>query len=629
MIVKRKRLPRGVKPTVRQVFGSAADDEGVLATTRDLRDSEVGVENLQTGLGTFTVHFSWPLIDSDICNYQNTQLGGVPGVCVPFLLPPLQEFWRSATQSEPSVRLEEILYSFDQRSEPVVTASPYQGVDLVGPPVVLQDARSGRMHFDEGQRLEASIVIWEKIPVKTAPPRTDLYARYALMQHENYQPLWVPDAVLHQVDLPFTLFLGQGRVNPFVQTGIGKQIDPYKTYMVGLMLPALAITGGFPRDDFALVNVHLALKFTHPLVRTPWRDSGDILEWVQNRPKEQKEGVVIVDSVPAAGAVITADGTTGISTALSTLDREVRRKLKGGLSRRSLPPGVEALREDSTYDVVCVPLYANPHNGMIKNAVSVSPPAGAAGNFSGSPVLLPNYVDDMTKVESRRIFPLPFPMEIHHAFAMVNWQKTAEASDDAQEGVSHDIGIGMSCGAVADHAADQQIGRLQFVQKWGAVGGNAVSRYLIDRWTYPWNRSAVSPSARFDGSLAVFERNVSWEIYQIPLVFAGAGPFGNGYDLQGNPVFAGQGQGTAAGTFSATRTGIAPSVGGGAEVTPACRGGEQWIDVRWQMNADDPYNQGAPSPGWTNLTAGQTLVGYGGFFVILLGRKWLTSGKVV
>jgi len=217
-------------------------------------------------------------------------------------------------------------------------------------------------------------------------------------------------------------------------------------------------------------------------------------------------------------------------------------------------------------------------------------------------------------------------MEVHHVFACVNWQKAAAVSADASPGISHDVGIGMACGANADLAAYQQVARLQFVQKWGDVGANVLSPYLIDRWAYPWNRSLVSPDSPFDGG-SYGEPNVAWEVYQVPLVYP-AGVTGQGFDTQGHPVFVGPGGGIAAnslltGPSGRPRTAIG-SAPAGASTNSRCLGAEQWLEVRWQMNADDPYAQGAT--GWTNLTANQTIVGYGGFYVMICGRRFLTDG---
>src|SRR3990167_4744784 len=278
-------------------------------------------------------------------------------------------------------------------------------------------------------------------------------------------------------------------------------------------------------------------------------------------------------------------------------------------------------------DVIVTPLYGLPFNGFTQNTTPSRGIIGAsAGFFHGSPATLPYYTNNTAAVHSRRLIALPYPMEIHHVFACLNWQKSDPLPTDADPGITHQIGVGIGTGIYGDHQAYDQVARLEFVQKWADVGANPLSPYLIDRWTYPWCRNLVLPDVGFDGG-PVINVNVSWEIYQVPLVWD-AGNEGAGYQTQGHPFFAGQGGGGTMNNFTWPSEGfprqvVATGIPGATQV-PNCRGAEQWLEVRWRMIADDAFGAGG-RPGWTLLTAGAGIGGGMGVKGIIVGGKGLTG----
>jgi len=630
--VTRTKMARGTKLHREHVYGQAAAPRtGLLGIEADLEDGKVNADNLATPTAPFTAHFTWPYIDSEIANYHDgvyTLSESPGGVCVPLMLPPLQEHFDA--EDPPAVVLDEIVYSFDQRREGAVLAGKWQDVGAGG---VDADERSGHMHFDSLSRYDVEIVIWEKTPLIDIPPKTTLYARYPGMQHENYHPHWFPERAVFRMEIDGTTFgVGDGRRNPFTRDGIGLRLNPKKSYMTALLYPNLGSDTPAigPRDDYAVVNVQLALKMRTEVQSTGWRRRVPTNP-VQNQPRINEAATGEIDlniAQPAAGTPIDADSADGINTAMTALDRKLREKLKGGLSRRCMPPGREALEVDSCYSLITIPLWQNPHNGIVKAATpSVGVQGGNPGRIFGAPRTLPLGNTDTDPAMSRRIVPLPFPIEIHHAFACVNWQKSVMTSQDAQPGLSHDIGLIMGSGMVGDHLSHDQLGRLQFVQKWGDLPGNPVSQSLIDRWTYPFHAAPKLTGVPFNGGIV--DENVSWEIYQIPLVYP-AGDTGEGWgEDSGKPIFCGSGMGAAAGKLNWPIEGQSRSnLGTGfpaAGAFPTCAGGEQWLEVRWRIVADDPYAQGAA--GFTNLTAAQTIIGYQGAYIILCGRRFLTDGR--
>ena len=638
--VTRDKMARGTKLMAGHVFGSAAPKNGLLGISDDMISSEISAENLHANLSTFNVHLTWPYIDSEICNFHAgddvlNPTGTPGGVCAPFLLPPLQNYFD--VDEPPTVVLEDIVYSFDQRSEGCVTSSKWQGVTDSGGavPASFADFSSGNMNFEQNPRLDVNIVIYEKTPIIDRDDTNPVYARY-VCQHENYQPHWLPDQVVFEVSVSGTpaFNVGAARSNPYTIRNISRRINPHKSYMVALIYPNLAIADpapALPRADFAIVNVQLVLKFTHPLVQAGWRDAVPSGTIPQNAPNIRGSRLGpsgnLPTTSPAAGTVVETEGSDGINTAFTQLDRELRTKLLGGLGRNCRAPGHEALGVDSSYDVIMVPVFQNPYNGMIKNKTPSEGVAHAGvvnGEFFGSPEQMPLHDGNLSAVASRRVVSLPFPFEIHHAFACINWQKAEQVSSDTLPAITHDIGVIMGTGMIGDHVAHDQVALGEIDQKWGDVGGVPVTPFLIDRWTYPFHRT-VLPDGPFDGT--TLNHNVSWEIYQIPLTISALGaadPAKVWASPSGTPVFMGPGMGASSGVIpwpveGNSRTDLAAGYAG-------CAGGEQWIEVRWAMTAKDALAQ-APGPGWTNLTANQTIIGYQGMYVILCGRRFLTDGR--
>ena len=111
-----------------------------------------------------------------------------------------------------------------------------------------------------------------------------------------------------------------------------------------------------------------------------------------------------------------------------------------------------------------------------------------------------------------------------------------------------------------------------------------------------------------------------YEILQVPLMGTGGSPFlpNSAYTgaggTYGHPVFAGQ-----TNSDLVARTNIA----GGA---PATGGQEQALEVRWSMKDTSAAGGGASLGGMGDLVNwpnNETIVGYGGHWVFIYGKKHL------
>ena len=617
--VTRPKLARGTKLMTGHVFAPL----GTIG--RQLQTSTV--DTLRESRGAFAVHISVPYLDTEIANYHavTTQLnpGNSLGYCAPFLMPPLQEYWESADSDEPVIVLEEVALSFDQRMEQAVIGGKYHDVSAGGNAC---DDFAGQMDFSEVDRADLRVLLYEKTPLHYIPANGARDTRY-LCQKWSWQPHFLPEQVVWEGAFPANLLAtGDGRSNPILVKDIGRQLSPYKVYMAAVLFPGMAEYLGAQHDDYCLPAFNLTFKMTHPLVQTPWRVAGGTN--IQNNPQAPMQKIGHTDlsfTTPAAGDIVSADGTNGIATGMAALDRDIRGKYRGGLDRKADRVGPEALALDSCYDVMVVPLYQMPFNGCTRNGThSLGPVATAPGSYHGYYGTLPYYTAPTNPVESRRIIPIPFPFEVHHVFACLNWQKTAIQSDDAIPSITHKIGVGIGNGIRSDGNIYAQVAYGTFNHKWTELVAATKPPNLLDRWTYPWNRGVVNDAVFNAG--AAHDLNLSWEIRSVPLV-AILGDAGVGYEAQGKPYFVGKAHGSAAGTLS--YAGVQPrapigQVGGGVP-SPACYGAEQFLEVRWQMIADDPYAQGVA--GFDRITNGSTIVGYQGNFVVICGRKFLTDGR--
>ena len=376
------------------------------------------------------------------------------------------------------------------------------------------------------------------------------------------------DKTVFSLDLPSTLYLGAfNRSNPLVLSDIGVTINPYRTYL-------LAVDCNTYLDD---ANVQVNGIVTSLTFRSELRERDSGSANVQNIPQSpelaagQQYGQAYTDPktvvVPAgATPVISAEASasdTGVQGGLELIDTAVRKGLTGGYSTRSRRFGYETLKHDAAYQVIAVPMWGN--GWFIQK--------GSADN-----ALLPYMGAALTDtVVDRRIIPIHHPMVIHHVVCCLNY---AGINPPTTATHSFDIGVGIGCGIRSDSHSYRQVARATITAATTAIDS-------------------------YDGSGGLgLISGVKGSLYNVPLVGTGGTGFAT---TTGKPFFVGQST-----SMEEARSGAASVVGGGNTTISSIDGKEQWIEVR--MGFED-------TAGIDNMPAGEGLVGYGGHWVYIIGKR--------
>src|SRR3990167_2613297 len=217
----RSRLARGVKLARERVFDLLS------SISTQVAGLTVGRENYVEPNAPFWVHLHVPQLDRRF--FGRSTASAIPGEVaypVPFVLPPLQQFWDTTqrgqtSQVTPRLVLDAITFSFDQRAEPAV---------------VTNDTTAGGA-ADQCKLNYATTNGTDVLQVRRSllekPPRA----------FGGASP-WTPEREVFSVTLPPEAFLSTTfKVgNPFQLTGLNKAIDPYKTYVLVLAMPAWTAT---------------------------------------------------------------------------------------------------------------------------------------------------------------------------------------------------------------------------------------------------------------------------------------------------------------------------------------------------------------------------------------------------
>ena len=376
------------------------------------------------------------------------------------------------------------------------------------------------------------------------------------------------DKTVFSIDYPNTLYSGKyNRNNPVVLEDIGVMMNPYRTYLL-----VVDCSSYLSSSNFQVNSVMVSMTFNSTL---RLRDSGSTN--VQNIPQstelaggEQYGGSYVsaeTITTPAAGAVIKAETTgsdTGVQGSFEKIDAAVRHGLSGGYTTKGRRFGYESLLNDAAYQVIAVPMWGN--GWLVK--------PGQVWNQYLPYMGVTPYSDT---VVDRRIIPIHYPMVIHHVTCFLNYQ---ECSPPTTGTFSYQVGVGIGCGLRSDSHSYRQ-----------------VAFKKIDSATVPFDNYTASPTAV--GTVSGYGK-----IYDIPLVGTG----GLGLSLTtGKPFYVGQTNST-----EELRSPAAEAVGGAAVSQPSIDGKEQWIEVRMSLG---------DSAGIENMPASQGLVGYGGHWVYIIGKR--------
>lgn len=472
----RNTMAKGIKLLRQYVYTPLSQVASMLSAP------SVEAENLQQQRGTFRVALSWPAIDFRMFRetFATTNASFFSTLGVPFILPPLQEFWSDDGKTDPTtpqVTLHEITVSFDQRAEAAGVRA-----DL--------GANYGQVDANIIGEYAIELRILEKLP--------EFFGGVAggTAEREVYSAT-IPSAAFS----PRT-----GRLNPFVIENLRVDVNPYRVYLVQLLCKSMDST-----DNAMLPALTAVLKFSHPLVQRDTNDPGPVN--VQNMPAHAGAKVppVVTISTPAAGALISADAASGVHAQFNVIDAVLRAKLEGGYTKDSDRPATETVLDDSCYDVIAVPCFSwVGTEGAMTAAHADEIPYGGAAPYEGPAVY-------------RHIIPLQWPFVVHHVVAFCNYGKPAIAGGTGiaqlplSASLEYEVGVMLGTGLRGDTTTYQQVAHLGFKP------GDGVA--IIDNI-----KGSIKPI--LNASL------VDYELRAIPLVQPGAAN-GQGFQPQGSPFFCG------------------------------------------------------------------------------------------
>lgn len=669
--IKRKKMARGTKIAPEHIWSDGLSNVKDSLENVNVDDNVNGVtlNEMEKNKGTFRLNFSIPYIHSEWTKANGTDKPYI----IPFMLPPLQEFWDAdgrVNETTKDITMTEFSFSLDQRDESVMItdqmAAPSSDwdaeVDAKAPnPLNFScwdyfktNMNQGKMYSDladfstRGLTLEFSVL--EKQCDYYNPPSVDFHAI-----REIYNlPIPISD-----------LLASNNKANPYAETNLSININPYKTYMVGIKPFNLHdVTGA--GNTLALVNINISIKFKHELVT---RDHSGNSHTPCNMPEHgsQKVAEAITMGVPAAGSTIESDTANGINTSINTLDKIFEDKLQGGLSPGSDIGVVEHLCQDAGYEVIAIPMWNNQWNNQtcIKNVICDGTAPYSVGYASTGQSLsksgLGAHLDQWGLIMDRAIVPINFPMTIHHvivahnnlvntndntnkrltlpyhfgrsALPANNYDAGWVASSDepvaptiANLQVKHNIGIGIGTGCRGLAYGYQQIvnydGQLR-------VGGTpSTTGNVIDgiRMNYPTSTARkYGPAGPTVGTneYSLVNDVPEWTLSYLPLMnqgnavapglFTSAGvkaTTSTQANIQDTPYFIGNSWEIGDPTGMAASPGMTafkgPSVRTNDETeTGLQRDTDQWIEVRWGVNGNvngvDGWNGYTNTMGAANL----------------------------
>ena len=581
--IKRPNLSRGTKLLVNHIHTPLS------AVASDINAGTVGEENLQEKSGVFRINLHVPYLANDFAfsTYDGTvsslDTQGEP-FSIPFTIPPYQQQFSVDASNDPIINintpkivLDEFSISFDQRAEPAAI------IDFVQPSAAGADPIENTttaydMDFDELSAYSMQLSIWEKTPTAFNGPE-DI------------------ERTIFNAPLPFgnlasTFDRSLGDIgNPCVFKDIGAAVDPYKTYGISIKMPALGVLNGSPNTrNHALVSVQFSLKFKSVLVP---RDINGAPMAISNLPTKDTNGAIrtptavslpVTVTAPLPGTIISSDDATGVNTSMATIDEVYRKKLSGGRDEFCEVASLQQLADDSTFEVIAVPMFNNRRYGGVYATTWQTEPYAAAGD----------------PLWERKMVPLSYPFVVHHVVMAWNWQRfipvgfggAAPAPPGAipSNAMSAHVGVAIGTGMRADAAGYQQIAELS-INTPNAPG--TWETHLIDKI-----RTSKKVAALRVAPATGVPRD--WELHYVPLVpqagVAATGS-GTGYKSTSVPAFVGK---------SWLPTAARTVMNGGA--ASRAGGQEQWLEVRMKLDTVPTANN-------------EVICGYQGHWVYIIGKK--------
>jgi hypothetical protein len=324
--ITRKKLARGSRLYTDHVVGPLQSASVALS-------GNIAPEQMQEPKGTFRVNLHVPCIDSTFWGinsaYEDNRYS------IPFVLPPFQQdvdITAGAVRSTPNTYeyspsaprfyLDEISFGFDQRDESCVIADRL--FDFTAAANAVQD---GQMNFADITKLNIKLSLFEH--KMTYWDQQEDPANGTKSDKVNVgKEMW-------GISMSNVVYAGKNhRENPVMIDNLDLEIFPHKSYAFAISAPELSHPGGDNKPSYALSSATISLKIRTDLVSRDTRASDS----VQNIPTKHNgaptnEAVTVV--TPAAGSVITADQSGGISQNLSVIDSVFRDKLNAGYTKNA------------------------------------------------------------------------------------------------------------------------------------------------------------------------------------------------------------------------------------------------------------------------------------------------------
>lgn len=612
--IVRPKLTRGTKLKQEHIHGVLND-----AATQ-INAANVTVDQTpDAAMGVFRVNFHVPCIDSRFLAIKQSTSGHIIGLEryeIPFTLPPTQDYWNTTgtagdparfevDKNVPRIILEEVSFSFDQGSS-AATRTDYHFQPSGGS----KGTNEGCLDYEEADAYSCELSLSEKsqwfFTASTLPDNT------ATKRH--------PQKTIFSLPIDGSAFTSKvAKLNPLVVPDINHVMRPYTSYILSLSVPNLTkvgLTADFAQSPYdigpdrshALYSVSFSLKMRTDMARRdvynavtnnirnyPTKDSATT-NTIRSRAVTGDQVTVIA---PVANATIEADGNTGVNTNVQLIDQVFKDKLSGGFDDRGETAATQELYADTCYEVLTVPLFNNAANQCYDVATANSNGAYANITPSGGGAAYQSIAD-------RRVVPLREPMVIHHVILARSFMRPAvtlthggsdyPSTDPAANSIfatlGMELGVGLGSGLMSDKGSYINIAYANNAVGTAPQFGN------IDFLQPVSNTSSTALGYRHD-------------LLHVPLMYLATGAQGKGYYTTGHPIYAGKSwDATAARTQAINTSGIL--------ATPATAGMEQFIEVRMRLFNTAGNIQDATS---TAMYAG-----YGGYWLYIIGKKYLTKG---
>tara|TARA_Y100001938_G_scaffold27342_4_gene36845 strand:+ start:2972 stop:4666 length:1695 start_codon:yes stop_codon:yes gene_type:complete len=556
--VTRSKLSRGLKLLVEQVFDpiSAVASELSLPAklvSRDQRDEQWGKTRL-----------TWSV----------PAMGDCPEVLytAPVILPPLQEEWNLHFRSgidyrveldTPSLVLDEIQFSFDQRAEPALVSSGGHSSGI------------GKIDYDVLSDCKFFLSVDEKIP--------------NVAQSENS---YLASREIASLELDGVSFMDpMYRLNPF-RMSFSKPLNPYRTYVVRFRAVGLNPAAG---KYFNLPGLQFSIVVRRPLVKTESSVAS------QNKPSVAIAGAQsVVPTVPASNTAVEAGNTPldqvggdGIAANLMKLENVFRSKLSGGRHKDGSPPDFQHLLEDAGYEIIVVPMWGN---------FGAKREVNAANAYNCFPYLT-SPAQGLGTTGVRQFLFLDYPLEIHHVFAVVNYCQRSTGINSGRHPTSATY-----------------TNRVTVEMATGLRGDLLEYATLADQSWTPANKSTkiVDRVLEFNGTTGIHPAiGLEWthEIYGVPLT--SSAPGGVGFVGNGRPIYVGKGS---------SRTFARSTLGGSAPATAGAEQWLEIRWTMTDAGGLMPGTSGDPANGAAGNND-EIYVGQGGHFVYLVCKKMGMGGS--